>query len=73
MVEVVDGRGGNWGGVWVPRAVTAIVLVSITVANGHRSFVTDADGLPNRRAALTPLRVTSDVIIAVIAIDIMQS
>jgi hypothetical protein len=34
-------------GVWVPRAVTAIVLLSILFANSHRYFVTYADGLPN--------------------------
>ena len=44
---------GGWmsGVAWLPRLVTALVLVFITVANGHRYFVTYADGLPNHNVA----------------------
>ncbi|MCU1361951.1 MAG: conserved rane protein of unknown function [Ilumatobacteraceae bacterium] len=35
------------GVTWMPQAMTALLLMTIMVSNGHRYFVTYADGLPN--------------------------
>lgn len=39
------------GVAWLPRLATAVVLVAIAFTNGHRYFVTYADGLPNHNVA----------------------